>query len=384
MSKLKVLHVVSGLGCGGAENMLLRLAKFQKSEGIFSTIISLSSLDSVGKKLQSLGIEVIYLGGKPGRLPSLRMVSKFISAVRKLEPDVVQGWMYHGNIAASFSRLVLPRSVPIIWNIRQSLGTLSDERPLTRFVILLGAVMSPSTKGIVYNSRSAVAQHEKIGYRKNRTIFIPNGFDREIYSADLGRRAKVESSEGGNLRKGRFVIGHAARFHPKKGHDVLFTALKQVLDQGWDVQLVAVGRSVEASNRMLRRTIPQDIDEERYQLSGEEEDMAQFYSKLDLFVSSSKWGEGFPNVIAEAMMNGIVCVGTDVGESKSLIGNTGIVVPPNDSKALAEGIISVFQVGAERRSGMGMRAAKRISSEFGIAKIGHQYLNLYIAASSPQ
>ncbi len=364
--------------------MLLRLARFQKSEGIFSTIISLSSLDSVGKKLQSLGIEVIYLGGKPGRLPSLRIVSKFISAVRKLEPDVVQGWMYHGNIAASFLRLVLPRSVPIIWNIRQSLGTLSDERPLTRFVILLGAVISPSTSGIVYNSRTAVAQHEKIGYRKNRTIFIPNGFDQEIHPAEIGRRAKVESDKSSGLTKGRFVIGHAARFHPKKGHDVLFAALKQVLDQGWNVQLVAVGRNVEASNRRLMQAIPQDIDEECYQLSGEEEDMTRFYSKLDLFVSSSKWGEGFPNVIAEAMMNGIVCVGTDVGESKSLIGDTGVVVPPNDAQALAGGIIGVFQAAAERRSEMGMRAAKRISSEFGIAKIGRQYLNVYIAASSSQ
>ncbi len=68
--------------------------------------------------------------------------------------------------------------------------------------------------------------------------------------------------------------------------------------------------------------------------------MPQIYNSLDLLVSSS-CGEGFSNAIAEAMACGVPCVVTDVGDSAQIVGGTGIVVPPRNPLALAEGILGL-------------------------------------------
>ena len=355
--------------------MLLRLIKFHQSEGVQSVVISLTMLDSVGKKLQASGVQVIYLGGRPGNLPSLKMIWRLIAVARSVKPDLIQGWMYHGNLAASWTALMWSRSVPVIWSVRQSLGTFSDERPLTRIIIRLGALLSSTTCGIIYNSRNSARQHENIGYSRKKTIFIPNGFAPSDQWSDRLTNAKTDSYCNGV--SARFVLGHAARFHPKKGHDVLFEAVRQVLDRGWDIYLIAIGKNVNLNNEALNNLIPYELSKKRYSLLGEKENLTEFYAALDIFVSSSGWGEGFPNVVAEAMANKVTCVGTDVGETKELIGDTGVVVPPNDPTALAEGIISILTLPEGWRCENGILAAKKVDGEYGISKIGKRYLELY-------
>jgi glycosyltransferase involved in cell wall biosynthesis len=76
--------------------------------------------------------------------------------------------------------------------------------------------------------------------------------------------------------------------------------------------------------------------------AGEMEDMPSVYNAIDI-VTSSSISEGFPNVIGEAMACGIPCVVTDVGDSALIVGETGIVVPPEDPLALADGWRSMLK-----------------------------------------
>jgi len=71
--------------------------------------------------------------------------------------------------------------------------------------------------------------------------------------------------------------------------------------------------------------------------AGAREDMPAVYSALDIACSSS-WGEGFPNVIGEAMASGVPCVVTDVGDSAWIVGETGFVVSPKDPQELAKSL----------------------------------------------
>ena len=376
MSKLSILHIISGLGCGGAENMLLRLLKTHQSKGVNSIVISLTKLDSVGKKIEELGVRVFYLNGRAGRIPSLKLIWRLAKITRRTKPDLIQGWMYHGNLAASLAGLVAGRSTPVVWNVRQSLGLLANERLLTRAIIKGSTLLSYKTRGVIYNSRQSAEQHEKLGYSKKRTIFIPNGFVL-INQASTTSKERTMAAYFDDANPAGLILGHAARYHSKKGHHVLFEAFSQVLTRGWDVYLIAVGKNVDENNKNLKESIPDKVPHERYALLGETRNMPKFYSALDLFLSSSEWGEGFPNVVAEAMASGVMCVGTDVGETRRLIGDAGIVVPPSNPTALADGIINILMLSERRRRERGIQAAKKIEIEYGISKVGDRYLELY-------
>jgi len=378
MAKLSVLHIISGLGCGGAENMLLRLVKNHQSKQIKSLVVSLTPLSAVGEEFESLGIKVIYLRGISGRLQSVKFFRNLFNIVQTHRPDVIQGWMYHGNLAASLCGIFAVRDIPIVWNVRQSLQSLARERFLTQIVILLCVPLSFGVFKIIYNSRLAATQHERLGYSKKRATFVPNGFfavRKRIIDRDKSHPlVDIEKS----AHPARVVLGHAGRHHPKKGHDVLFDALNYVLELGWDVVLVCVGSNVKIGNSALEEVIPKSVDEKRYFLLGEQKDMGRFYSGLDIFISSSRWGEGFPNVVAEAMSYQLPCVATDVGETRSLLGGSGVLVRNNSAEALAEGIIDLLRMSNGERAKLGSQAQKRVEVRYGMEKIGEIYHQIYL------
>jgi glycosyltransferase involved in cell wall biosynthesis len=175
----------------------------------------------------------------------------------------------------------------------------------------------------------------------------------------------------------KWVIGHIARFHPKKDHVTFFEAARLVLNQRSDVLFLAVGRRIERSNAELWEMIQTLKLEKNVRLLGETENISDIYSSLNMLVSSSCWGEGFPNVIAEAMASGIVCVGTDVGETAHVIGSTGAVVSPRDPVALAAAILEQLSLPLEIKRAMSLEVRSRISGLFSLEKISQEYLSIY-------
>jgi glycosyltransferase involved in cell wall biosynthesis len=101
-----------------------------------------------------------------------------------------------------------------------------------------------------------------------------------------------------------------------------------------EVCFVLVGAGIEAASRALKAIAERRIGD-RVRLLGERNDMAAVYAALDIPTLSSACGEGFPNVLGEAMACGLSCVATDNGDAAELLGRTGIVVPPRESRALA-------------------------------------------------
>ena len=110
---------------------------------------------------------------------------------------------------------------------------------------------------------------------------------------------------------------------------------------------------------------------------GERRDIPRLMSALDVFVSSARSGEGFPNTIGEAMASGVPCVVTDVGESANIVGNWGRVVVPNNSGLLAAAIIDVLSLSPQERHIWGQKCRERIARKYAIGNVSEEYRQIY-------
>jgi glycosyltransferase involved in cell wall biosynthesis len=340
-----------------------------------SAVVSLMKADLTAARVEALGVPVYSLGMNQGSLPGPGVVSALLRASRDFKPTVIQGWMYHGNLAAWLAaRMQAPRP-RLIWNIRQTLYGLHLEGRLTRWIIRLGAWLSATPERIIYNSVVSSQQHESAGYAGSGRMVIPNGFDLTAFFPDPAARLAVREEFG--LAANARLIGHVARHHPMKGHLSMLKAAKLVVARYPDARFLLIGLNVSKDNPGLMAQIDALKLRNNVVLAGERKDMPRLVAAMDLALSASEWGEGFPNVIGEAMAAGVPCVVTDVGDSASIVGECGLVVPPGDSEALAAAICQMLAAEPGLRQQVGLDARARVSEKFSIERVGRMYLDLY-------
>ena len=106
-------------------------------------------------------------------------------------------------------------------------------------------------------------------------------------------------------------------------------------------------------------------------------DIARVLSAGDIIVSSSAYGEGFSNAIAEGMAAGLVPVATDVGDARSIVGDAGRIVPPRDAHALASAVQEIIDLPAEERARLGMAARERMATRFSVDSAVEAFANIY-------
>ena len=373
-SRPRVLHVITGLGTGGAEMMLVKLLQ-STCKTVDSAVVSLMKADLTAARVEALGVPVYSLGMNQGSLPGPGVVSSLLRTAKDFKPTVIQGWMYHGNLAAWLAaRQQTPRP-RLIWNIRQTLYGLHLEGRLTRWIIRLGARLSAQSERIIYNSVVSSEQHEAAGYAGSGRMVIPNGFDLTAFLPDLAARFAVREEFG--LAEDTLLIGHVARHHPMKGHTSVLKAARLVVSRYPDARFLLIGLNVSKDNSGLMAQIDTLKLRNNVVLAGERKDMPRLVAAMDLALSASEWGEGFPNVIGEAMAAGVPCVVTDVGDSASVVGDCGLVVPSGDSEALAAAICHMLALEPERRQQIGRDARARVREKFSIERVGQMYLDLY-------
>jgi glycosyltransferase involved in cell wall biosynthesis len=159
-------------------------------------------------------------------------------------------------------------------------------------------------------------------------------------------------------------------------------AARLVADRMPSARCILAGRGVP-ENAELRGLIRQLHLDDVVVLQPEVTDTPRFLASVDIAVSAS-YSEAFPNVVGEAMACGTPCVVTDVGESAMIVGDCGIVVPPRQPAALAEGVLALLNMPQEERRALGSRARRRILEHFSLASVVQQYERLYerLAAGS--
>ncbi|MDB6175438.1 MAG: rfaG 1 [Chthoniobacteraceae bacterium] len=372
MSRIKIVHVITGLTIGGAEMMLLNLLSRMEDSRFETSVISLTAGGRICTAIEALGINVMSLEMQQGR-PSIKAAALLLKYLRSQKPDLIQGWMYHGNLAAQLCGTLL--RIPVCWCIQNSFCSFASEKPLTRLVIKIMARLSGSAAKIVFVSHVARSQHARLGFQTRSSCVIPNGVDPSIFEPDFSARLSVREELG--VSSAARLIGLIGRYHPQKDHETFLRAAEFLASTRNDVHFVLAGTNVDNDNPAFKRFLSSPSLLGRLHLMGERSDMARLMAGLDIATSSSSYGEALSLAVAESMACAVPCVVTDVGDSGSLVGDTGIIVPPRDARMLSQGWEQLLAIGDSALRSMGEAARRRIEEHYSLNGISHMYCEMY-------
>lgn len=368
----KICHITTGLNVGGAEMFLLNLATSLKLHGYQQTIISLLGEGDLSERVQENKIDLIHLG--INRYPwTWWRICKLPFLLRKISPDIVQTWLYHADLIGGISSVFV--SSKLVWNVRQTDISIRNNKLEIVLVAKLAAALSRwLPQNIIFCSEKAQQSHVKIGYKKEKSVVIPNGCDTSAYFYNKEKRKSVRQSL--KIEDKYIVLGRFGRFDPQKDYRNFILAAGELLASNENLCFLMVGENITHENSDLMQMISKSREPGRFILLGKRTDLPDLYQALDIMVSSSL-GEGFPNVVAEAMASEIPCVVTDVGESASLVGTTGRVVPKKNMKLLSQGCQELIDIGRSERLKYGALARQRILDFYSIERSVAVYMDLY-------
>ena len=359
---MKIIHIITGLGDGGAENTLYKICKYDKINK--HVVISLKDLGKYSSLLKKIGIKVYHL---KINFISINKFFNLIKLLKNLQGNIIQTWLIHGDLigglAAKFSGYN-----NIFWNIRFSNLELNRKNFTNILFIRLLSILSyfiPSK--ILVVSKSARQNCIALGYNKKKLKLIFNGYDLSILKPN-----KIK------YKKKLPIIGKVARYAPMKDHMNLLQALSIIKSKNIDFLCILAGSNINKNNKKLMNQIKKLKLKNNVKLEGSCKDIKVFMNRIDLYVQSSKYGEGFPNVIAEAMACETPCVVTNVGDANFIVGKTGWVVPPMNPSALSNSIKKTFFLLSKKNWKERCRSARsRVSENFSIDKMIQSYQKVW-------
>ena len=376
---IRLAFVLTELTRGGAEIMLWKLLSRIDRARFEPFVFALSSqADGMLDRFNEIGINCRFLGMKP-RPDAVAGLFRLGQALRHLTPDIVQGWLYHGNVAATLASALIGGRTPVLWSIRCTLPSrLSQEKWQSALTIWFGGKLSFSATKIIHNSMASAVEHEqRLGYRGDHRIVVPNGFDTNVFRPSPEARLSVRKMLG--VPQDTVLIGLIGRYHAQKDHGNFLRAAALLRTTHPDVHYLFAGEGVDPANASLNRLIREFGLGEHVHLLGPRDDIHAITAALDIACCSSSYGEGFANVIGEAMSCAVACAVTDVSDAARIVSDTGKVVPPRNPHALARALRDLLDMGEANRQAFGLRARERVINNFSLDAVVRQYEELYLS-----
>ena len=361
----KIVHIITSLSSGGAQNMLYKLLKHSNTKEYYHEVISLMDKGIYGDKIEELGIKVHCLN-----LNRKNIVSSLLRARQVVDGfDVVDTWLYHADLFGFIVAKIMSQK-KLVWNIRHSNLDKNANKSRTLRIVRLNACLSRHVDVITFNSHRAEENHLQIGYRGKRTSVIPNGFELDRFRFSPSERDSIRNELGLTEEKVIITVG---RWDIQKDYYTLMAALNILQKKYHGFKMVMVGQNLDSENMELVDLINKYDLESKVLLLGRRNDVPALLSAADIYVSSSL-GESFSNAIGEAMACELPCVVTNVGDSKLIVGETGVVVQAQDCEALAAGLLNgVSKKGGERCSS----ARKRVVSNYDITSVAQKFQEVW-------
>jgi glycosyltransferase involved in cell wall biosynthesis len=370
---LRVAHVITGLATGGAEMMLQKLVARSHGNATEHVVFPLQPGGELTRALQELGVTVEPVGMRAG-IPDPRAVFRLARLLERSRADVVQTWLYHGDLVGGLAARLA--GIPVVWGVHHSVMDPASTKRATQAVRRVCALLSARIpRAIIACSQSSVTAHVGAGYSADRFVVVPNGFDLERFRPAPEARQRLRNELG--ISRDADVVGHVARWDPNKDYPNLINAAQRVLRRRPATHFVLAGNGISDGNRELAAHIAAaGIGGVRIHLLGRRADVPALMAGFDVLCQSSS-SEAFPSVIGEAMACTVPCAVTDVGDSRLIVGDTGRLAPARDAAALAEAILSLLALDADTRRELGRRARDRIAENYSVDSVVGQYIKVY-------
>lgn len=367
MGKIRLALVIHRLDPGGAERQLLALAKGLDKQRFQVEVITFYRGGGLQHEiLDHEGVTLTNLGRK-GRWGVIPCLANLIRALKRCRAEVVYGFM---EVPAQMSLLAgRVLGIKVMWGLRRSRRYFKHYDWAERLSFRTGRVLSRGADSIIFNSTRGREDYVAAGYCPKRMAVVPNGIDTSRFKRDPGKGAALKKLLG--IVPEAKLVGLVGRIHPMKGHEVFLQSAKELARSREDVFFVCAGRGDKERISTLRSLTAQLGLEKRVVWLGETNDVVGLYSALDVLCSSSIYGEGFPNVVGEAMSCGVPCVVTNVGDSARVVGNTGLVVSKGNPGELASALAELLNRPCHELLRMGELARLRVQEQFSLERMVH-------------
>jgi glycosyltransferase involved in cell wall biosynthesis len=296
-------------------------------------VVSLTPGGIFRPAIEAAGVAVTDFGMRRRR-DGPRCVLALASLIRQERPEVIYAWMYHANIATSLARVLAGRrQTPLFWANFCTDGLGPEPRWTARLLRRTAAALSGMTDGVIYNADTARDYHRTIGFHEKRSIVLGNVIDPAVFRLDRSSRLAVRAELG--LPADALVVAAVARVDPMKDWSAVLQAVHGIPG----VITVAMG---DRTDRLPMQA--------GFVGLGWRNDVERVLGTADIFVLGSAFGEGTSLALGEAMLCGLPCIVTAVGDHAATVGDAGIVVPPRQPQAMREAIQQLAADPARRES----------------------------------
>lgn len=353
------MHLIWSLEIGGAEQVVLNLAKGADRSRFNSMVCCLNWKGQMAQELEVAGIPVVALGKKPKFDPGV--IAKLVEVLRRNRIHVLHCHLwtasFWGRLAARIAK------VPVVIITEHNIDTW--RRP---WHLLADRILAKWTDQIVCVSEAVCAFYrERLGRSSGKCRVIHNGIDLARFNRNGPHDPAAVRTQLGLPAAGR-VVGTVGRVsEERKGHKFFVEAMQTLSGQEPDLSGLIVGggkllgeveRHRDALGLRDRVCLPGFWPNAR---------LAEVLSVMDIFVLPS-FMEGLPLVILEAMAVGKPVVATTVGGNAEAVeeGVTGWLVPPGDLPAFNAAVLKLLRTpGLIER--MGEAGRKRVEERFSLA-----------------
>lgn len=335
----KILFFIRSLNAGGAERQLVVTAKGLAERGHQVTVLTFYSDGFYVDELADTKVQLLSLH-KKGRWDLFVFSFRLLRVLRQQSPNVIYSFLGTANILAVIMKLFIP-SMCVVWGVRASDMDLKKYNWMFRWSYWVECRLARFSDSIVANSHAGLQYAVAHGFPEKKLMVIPNGIDTDHFRPDKLAGERLRKEWG--IAENEFLIGLVGRIDPMKDHTTFLEAAVLLKRQNLQVRFVCVGTgAVEYEKTMHQLATKLGLDDV-LTWAGRHANMVAVYNAFDIVSSSSSYGEGFPNVIGEAMACGVPCVVTDVGDSAMIVGDTARIVVAGDPEMLARAICNTLQ-----------------------------------------
>lgn len=360
---IRVCFLIRQLNDGGAQRQLVELVKGLDRARYETSVMTFYPGGRFAAEIEHLdGVQLICLD-KRRRWDLAGFTSRLVSSLRRLRPDILHGYLPPANCLVVMLKPLLART-RLVWGVRGSDMELHHYDWPTRQVVAVERRLARYPDLIIANSSIGAGHHEARGFPREKLAVIPNGIDTGRFRPDAADRRRLRSQWG--IEESEFLIGVVARLDPMKDHETLLQAAARWRPERRDVRFVCIGDGPAPYRRRLQGLADTLGVGDRVMWAGARDDMRAVYNAFDVLTLISAFGEGFPNVVGEAMACGTPCVVTDVGDAAGVVGDTGIVVAPRDPRAVTQAWDAMLARARSDGDALKQRARQRVEREFAL------------------